>query len=169
MNEVVDFEETESLNEDIFDCEYTSVDAVINEVTVFTGCKERQTENGTRTLIAYGEGIGASAFYTDSKKLKDVVLDPKRKYPFRAVIKVVRYGTIMGLSSFHRILQSRRRIEITLSITSETSIRKTDDGRKFKSGTRHKRFWLYGDSVRCVPLFGGCTYDSLFQVVQVYH
>lgn len=47
MNEVVDFEETESLNEDIFDCEYTSVDAVINEVTVFTGCKERQTENGT--------------------------------------------------------------------------------------------------------------------------
>jgi len=74
MNEVMDFEETESLNEDIFDCEYTSVDAVINEVTVFTGCKERQTENGTRTLIAYGEGIGASAFYTDSKKLKDVVL-----------------------------------------------------------------------------------------------
>ena len=58
------------------------LDAVINEVTVFTGCKERQTENGTRTLIAYGEGIGASAFYTDSKKLKDVVLDPKRKYPF---------------------------------------------------------------------------------------
>lgn len=49
MNEVMDFEETESLNEDIFDCEYTSVDAVINEVTVFTGCKERQTENGTRT------------------------------------------------------------------------------------------------------------------------
>lgn len=44
MNEVMDFEETESLNEDIFDCEYTSVDAVINEVTVFTGCKERQTE-----------------------------------------------------------------------------------------------------------------------------
>lgn len=40
MNEVMDFEETESLNEDIFDCEYTSVDAVINEVTVFTGCKE---------------------------------------------------------------------------------------------------------------------------------
>ena len=39
MNEVMDFEETESLNEDIFDCEYTSVDAVINEVTVFTGCK----------------------------------------------------------------------------------------------------------------------------------
>ena len=34
MNEVMDFEETESLNEDIFDCEYTSVDAVINEVTV---------------------------------------------------------------------------------------------------------------------------------------
>ena len=45
--------QTESLNEDIFDCEYTSVDAVINEVTVFTGCKERQTENGTRTCLLY--------------------------------------------------------------------------------------------------------------------
>lgn len=77
MNEVMDFEETESLNEDIFDCEYTSVDAVINEVTVFTGCKERQTENGTRTLIAYGEGIGASAFYADSKKLKRCCFRPE--------------------------------------------------------------------------------------------
>ena len=78
MNEVMDFEETESLNEDIFDCEYTSVDAVINEVTVFTGCKERQTENGTRTLIAYGEGIGASAFYTDS--IDDNVYDLGRDH-----------------------------------------------------------------------------------------
>lgn len=49
MNEVMDFEETESLNEDIFDCEYT---------------------------------------------------DPKRKYPFRAVIKVVRYGTMYGFKFF---------------------------------------------------------------------
>lgn len=160
MNEVMDFEETESLNEDIFDCEYTSVDAVINEVTVFTGCKERQTENGTRTLIAYGEGIGASAFYTDSKKLKDVVLDPKRKYPFRAVIKVVRYGTMYGFKFFPP----------NTPITQEDRDNlKTDDGRKFESSTRHKRFWLYGDSVRCVSLFGGCTYGSLFQVVQVYH
>lgn len=55
MIEVIDFEENISSNDDLFDCEYTSVDAVINEVTVFTGCKERQTENGTRTLIAYGE------------------------------------------------------------------------------------------------------------------
>lgn len=45
MIEVIDFEEESSSNDDLFDCEYTSVDAVINEVTVFTGCKERQTEN----------------------------------------------------------------------------------------------------------------------------
>lgn len=36
MNEIIDFEESDSLNDDLFDCEYTSVDAVINEVTVFT-------------------------------------------------------------------------------------------------------------------------------------
>lgn len=62
--------------------------------------KERQTENGTRTLIAYGDGIGASAFYTDSKKLKDVVSDQRRKFPFRAVIKVVRYGNMYGFKFF---------------------------------------------------------------------
>lgn len=39
---IVDFEENEVVNDDLFDCEYTSVDAVINEVTVFTGCKEAQ-------------------------------------------------------------------------------------------------------------------------------
>lgn len=51
MNEVMDFEETESLNEDIFDCEYTSVDAVINEVTVFTGCKtDRERNENTNRL-----------------------------------------------------------------------------------------------------------------------
>lgn len=86
---------------DLFDCEYSSVDALINEVIVFTGVKsDVQTENGTRTLVAFGEGAGRSAFYTDSKKLKDVVLDPKRKYPFRAVIKVVRYGTMYGFKFF---------------------------------------------------------------------
>lgn len=42
MIEVIDFEEESSSNDDLFDCEYTSVDAVINEVTVFTGCKERK-------------------------------------------------------------------------------------------------------------------------------
>lgn len=53
MNEVMGFEETESLNEDIFDCEYTSVDAVINEVTVFTGCKgktDRERNENTNRL-----------------------------------------------------------------------------------------------------------------------
>lgn len=98
--DVVDFMENPSSDDDLFDCEYTSVDAVINEVTVFTGAKERQTENGMRTLIAYGNGHGASAFYTDSKKLKDVVLSAGRIYPFRAVIKVVRYGNMYGFKFF---------------------------------------------------------------------
>lgn len=97
---IVDFEENEVVNDDLFDCEYTSVDAVINEVTVFTGCKEAQTENGTRTLIAYGDGVNRSAFFTDSKKLKDTVMDPILKFPFRAIIKVVRYGNMYGFKFF---------------------------------------------------------------------
>nr|DAF67763.1 MAG TPA: hypothetical protein [Caudoviricetes sp.] len=87
-------------NDDLFDCEYTSIDAVINQVTVFTGAKERQTENGTRLLVAYGEGINRSAFYTDSKRLKDTFLAPNRKYPMRAVIKVVCYGNMFGFRLF---------------------------------------------------------------------
>ena len=83
---IEDFIEENEISNDLFDCEYTSVDAVINEVTVFTGWTERQTENGLRTLIAYGEGHNRSAFYTDSKKLKEVVAAPGRKFPFRAII-----------------------------------------------------------------------------------
>ena len=96
-----DFEEDDqNVDNDLFDCEYTSVDAVINEITVFTGAQERQTENGSRTLVAYGEGINRSAFFTDSKKLKDVVLSPNRTFPFRAIIKVVSYGTMFGFKFF---------------------------------------------------------------------
>ena len=100
MIDVEDFEDVESADSDFFDCEYTSIDAVINEVTVFTGWTERQTENGLRTLIAYGEGNGRSAFYTDSKKLKEVVSAPGRKFPFRAIIKIVNYGNMSGFKFF---------------------------------------------------------------------
>lgn len=85
---------------DLFDCEFTSIDAIINQVTVFTGCEERQTENGSRTLVAYGEGYNRSAFFTDSKKLKDVFANPNRHYPFRALVKVVKYGTMYGFRVF---------------------------------------------------------------------
>lgn len=104
MTQVADFEEelgTNNSEYDLFDCEYSSVDALINEVIVFTGVKpEMQTENGTRTLIAFGEGVGKSAFFTDSKRLKDVVCNPNRKFPFRAIIKVVRFGNNTGFKFF---------------------------------------------------------------------
>ena len=69
-------------------------------MTVFTGAKAQQTENGERCRIAYGEGYNRCAFSTDSKKLKDVVLAPNRQFPFRAIIKVVNYGTMLGLQFF---------------------------------------------------------------------
>lgn len=98
--DIVDFVEEANENADLFDCEFTSVDAVINQVTVFTGWENRATENGDRTLVAYGDGYGKSAFFTDSKKLKDVFCSPKRTYPFRAMIKVVRYGNMYGFRVF---------------------------------------------------------------------
>lgn len=100
IESIEDFVDEAVSNEDLFDCEYTSIDAVVNEVIVFTGACERQTENGVRTLIAYGEGNNKSAFFTESKKLKDVVLASNRKFPFRAIIKVVSYGTMYGFKFF---------------------------------------------------------------------
>ncbi len=104
MSDMVDFEDdldVQNGEDSLFDCEYSSVDALINEVMVFTGVKtDVQTENGTRTLIAFGEGDSRSAFFTESKRLKDVVCDPKRQFPFRAIIKVVRFGNNTGFKFF---------------------------------------------------------------------
>ena len=71
-DEITDFEDDVTSSSDLFDCEITSIDAVVNEVTIFTGVENRQTENGERTLVANGEGINRSAFFTDSKKLEEV-------------------------------------------------------------------------------------------------
>ena len=104
MNEIVDFvEETENGagTNDLFDCEYSSVDALLNEIIVFTGVRtDVQTENGMRTLIAFGNGSSRSAFFTESKRLKDVVCNPNRPFPFRAMIKVVRFGNNTGFKFF---------------------------------------------------------------------
>lgn len=101
---VVDFEDdfqASTGGDDLFDCEYSSVDALINEVMIFTGVKtDVQTENGTRTLVAFGEGTARSAFFTESKRLKDVVCTPERVFPFRAIIKVVKFGNNTGFKFF---------------------------------------------------------------------
>lgn len=84
MNDYIeDFVEDESAaSSDLFDCDYTPIDAVVNQVTVFTGCTTRATENGDRMVVAYGEGAAKSAFFTDSKKLKNVFGNPNRKISF---------------------------------------------------------------------------------------
>ena len=73
---------------------------MVNQVTVFTGWKTQATENGDRLLVAYGEGAAKSAFFTDSKKLRKVFCNPNRRYPFRAIIKVVSYGNMFGFNVF---------------------------------------------------------------------
>lgn len=96
---ITDFEEPTGhlSDESLFNCDYCSIDDVINKVMVFTGVTERETENGLRTLIALEDGNGwNSAFFSESKKLKSVVHDPERMWPFRAIIKVVRMKDLTG-------------------------------------------------------------------------
>ena len=101
---VVDFEDNIDIDDGtdaLFDCEYSRVDDIINKVLIFTGVKEDvETENGPRTLIAFSEGPERSAFFTDSRRLKEVACDPGRTYPFRAVIKVVKFGINFGFKFF---------------------------------------------------------------------
>ena len=83
--------------QDMFDCDYTSIDEIINQIIVFTGVTERETENGMRTLVAFEKEDGTnSCFWTDSKRLKEVLHHPERIYPFRAIIKVTRWGKYYG-------------------------------------------------------------------------
>lgn len=96
---ITDFEEPTGQvgDESLFDCDYCSIDDVINKVLIFNGVTERETENGLRTLIAFDDGgTWRSAFFTESKKLKSVVNDPERVWPFRAIIKVVRMKDLTG-------------------------------------------------------------------------
>lgn len=54
---IEDFEDELDSNagdSDLFDCEYSSVDALINEVIVFTGVKsDVQTENGSENACCF--------------------------------------------------------------------------------------------------------------------
>ena len=102
MNEAVDFEDFDDPgNDNLFDCEYSNIDEVINKIVTYTGVRTNvNTDNGDRTLIAYDDGEKRSAFFTESKKLTKIVEDPNRKFPFRATIKVVRYGELTGFNFF---------------------------------------------------------------------
>lgn len=96
---IVDFEEPTGQvgDESLYECNYCSIDDVINKVLIFNGVTERETENGLRTLIAFDDGSNwASAFFTDSKSLKKVVNNPERVWPFRAIIKVVKMRDFCG-------------------------------------------------------------------------
>lgn len=85
----------------LFDCEYSSIDSIINKVIVFTGVKtDVETENGARTLISFSDGQNRSAFFTESRRLKEVVCDKNIHFPFRAIIKVVKYGYNTGFKFF---------------------------------------------------------------------
>lgn len=74
MNEIEDFIEDPNENSDLFDCEFTSVDAVVNQIMVFTGWQNRATENGDRTLVAYGGGLQSVCFLYGQQETERGVL-----------------------------------------------------------------------------------------------
>ena len=102
MAEIVDFDESQYRKDSLFDCVHQNIDTVINKVVVYLGARANSpTVNGLKTLIAFELDGKKSAFYTDSKRLRMIATDPNRQYPFRSVIKVVRYGNYyIGIDFF---------------------------------------------------------------------
>ncbi|MCM1516019.1 MAG: hypothetical protein NC080_06340 [Paraprevotella sp.] len=81
--------------------DYPSIDAVINKVIIVTGVVlDKDTDNGKRTLVRFvwHEGEAETAFYTGSKRLTNVLANPKIQFPFATIIKVV--SVRAGMTSF---------------------------------------------------------------------
>lgn len=88
-------------NSELFNCDYSSIDDVINKPAIFTAYQtDVATANGTRCLIAYtiteGNSTINSAFFTSSAKLISTITNPKVTLPFRGMIKLVAYGLNYG-------------------------------------------------------------------------
>ena len=71
--------------------DYSSIDQVINLPIWVTGYVDVDTDNGARTLVKFKWQLeqAETAFFTSSKKLRAVLLNPKIKFPFSTIIKVV--------------------------------------------------------------------------------
>ncbi len=88
-----DFEDN-GTGETMFDVEYCSIDDVVNCVVPYKGMEDRVTENGPRKLIAVDLPDGTpSAFLTSSKTVINQVVSMNGKFPFRALLKCVNYGS----------------------------------------------------------------------------
>lgn len=80
--------------------EYHSIDAVINKPIIVTGYEDGvETENGKRTLVRFSWNAGESetAFFTSSKRLVSVLMNPQIQFPFATIIKVV---MVRSMASF---------------------------------------------------------------------
>lgn len=72
--------------------DYPSIDVVINKPIWCTGfCSDVDTDNGKRTVVKYKWELNEAetAFWTSSKKLLRTLQDPKLRFPFHTIIKVV--------------------------------------------------------------------------------
>lgn len=72
--------------------DYPSIDEVINKPIWCTGFSHGvETENGKRTVIKFKWELeeAETAFWTSSKKLLKTLQNPKLRFPFHTIIKVV--------------------------------------------------------------------------------
>lgn len=103
---MTDFDESFYGAEDkIFDCDWVSVLYCVNKVLVYNQAVKTELEGKPKLLVAFTEnaeqaGEKHSAFVTDSKYLRQVLTDEGRIFPFRAVIKVVKLGSVLAFKFF---------------------------------------------------------------------
>lgn len=79
--------------------DYHNIDQVINTAIWVTGViNDIDTDNGKRTLVKFKWDLqeAETAFFTSSKKLSSVLNNPKCKFPFHTIIKVVLVRDMTG-------------------------------------------------------------------------
>lgn len=93
-----DFEEGNAVgSDDMYDVEWCSIDDVLLKPIVIKGIRDQETQNGLRNLVAIDVEDVPTAFVTAAKNIvRDIKSVPSERYPFRAIIKVVQYGTLTG-------------------------------------------------------------------------
>ena len=90
--------------EELFLKRYSEAEDYVNKHLIIFDCKPIMTNNGLRIAVAYKNEDDCmhegGVFVTGSKHLKETLERCVGEFPFRAIIKPIRYGEMIGFKFF---------------------------------------------------------------------
>lgn len=99
-----EIKESQSEYENLFLLRYAEAEDYINKHLIIYEYRPLKTENGLRVAVAYKNEDDCmhdgGVFVTGSRHLREALERHKGRFPFRAIIKPVRYGLMIGFKFF---------------------------------------------------------------------